>query len=123
MQTFFWTYLLDFFTLVCFAYVLTFWERTSFQVSLPQMLSENEFESHMHKNEEIELFQIFSGNHARSPSPPESRKKMGYSLSCPVHTEHPMSSGKLTGTKPQHVCKIAFKIIMNNKFKKCAVCS
>lgn len=39
----------------------------------------------------------------------KAQKNMGYSLRCPVHTEHPMSSGKLTRTSPQHVCKIALK--------------
>lgn len=39
---------IQFFTLVRIALVLTFWERTSYQFSLAQVLSESEFESHMH---------------------------------------------------------------------------
>lgn len=50
MQMFFCTYLFNFFTLIHFALILTFWEQTSYQFSLAQMLSGNEFESHMCKH-------------------------------------------------------------------------
>lgn len=53
---------------------------------------------------EIELFQIFSGIDAISPSPNRKQKKnKGYSLYYPVRIQHPTLSGKLTEIKPQHV--------------------
>lgn len=48
---------IDFFTSIFFAYALAFWECASYGASLPQMLSENEFESHMHKHmKKVNLF-------------------------------------------------------------------